>query len=90
MGWLRRRFGERSEGTPKVGPLAAKGRSDETRMARDPVCGRDVERATASEMMNYEGQTLYFCSGSCRRLFRGNPMKYVMGTYSRRGHGEGM
>jgi uncharacterized membrane protein YraQ (UPF0718 family)/YHS domain-containing protein len=40
-----------------------------SRYATDPVCGMQVEIAQASELLNYGGNTVYFCSGHCRERF---------------------
>lgn len=54
-----------------------------TSMAKDPVCGMEVNKEKAPSVFLYLGQTLYFCSPSCQRLFRGNPDKYIKGTVQR-------
>jgi len=51
--------------------------ASETGTAVDPVCGMDVERATAPFRHAHEGQTYYFCSESCSRRFRADPGSYV-------------
>ncbi len=40
----------------------------EHRMARDPVCGMMVDRATALQS-DIDGRTFYFCSSGCQRTF---------------------
>ena len=40
----------------------------EQRMARDPVCGMMVDRATALRS-DIDGRTFYFCSSGCQRTF---------------------
>jgi P-type Cu+ transporter len=45
--------------------------------AVDPVCGMDVERATAPFRHDHEGQIYYFCSESCVQRFRADPRKYA-------------
>ena len=42
-----------------------------------PVCGMDVDTATATEQSEYEGQTYYFCSPECKEAFNDEPEKYV-------------
>jgi YHS domain-containing protein len=44
---------------------------------RDPVCGMYVDTATARERSTFNGETYYFCSAACRRLFEANPAHYV-------------
>ncbi len=46
-------------------------------MARDPVCGMEVEEAKAAATSVYEGQTYYFCSPGCKAAFDKDPQKYV-------------
>ena len=35
-------------------------------MAKDPVCGMDVDPATAQHTSEHQGQTYYFCAPGCR------------------------
>jgi YHS domain-containing protein len=51
-------------------------------MAKDPVCGMDVDPETAPGMSEYNGKTYYFCSLSCKLDFDRDPEKYIdaMGT----------
>jgi YHS domain-containing protein len=42
-------------------------------MAKDPVCGMDVDPHTATQKTHYQGQTYYFCAPGCREAFRGRP-----------------
>ena len=46
-------------------------------MAKDPVCGMDVDEKTAAAKSEYQGQTYYFCSPGCKRDFDKDPQKYV-------------
>lgn len=46
-------------------------------MAKDPVCGMDVEESTAAGKSEYQGKTYYFCSSGCKRSFDQNPEKYT-------------
>lgn len=46
-------------------------------MAKDPVCGMDVNAATATQKADHEGQTYYFCSPGCRKAFEADPKKYL-------------
>jgi len=34
----------------------------------DPVCGMEIETATAAELTEHKGQTYYFCGASHHRL----------------------
>lgn len=44
---------------------------------RDPVCGMDIDPATAAGKSEYKGQTYYFCSLGCKRSFEKDPEKYL-------------
>lgn len=46
-------------------------------MAKDLVCGMDVDPATAKHSTEYQGQTYYFCAPGCKRAFEADPTKYV-------------
>ncbi len=46
-------------------------------MAKDPVCGMDVDEKTAAGKSEYKGKTYYFCSPGCKKQFDQNPEKYV-------------
>ena len=46
-------------------------------MAKDPVCGMDVDERTAAGKSDYQGQTYYFCSRGCKAAFDKDPAKYV-------------
>lgn len=46
-------------------------------MAKDPVCGMDVNEKTAKHKTTYKGKTYYFCAPSCLRAFEESPQKYV-------------
>lgn len=48
-----------------------------TQTFKDPVCGMDVDPATAAGTSEYKGQTYYFCSPGCKKAFDANPEKYV-------------
>jgi adenylate cyclase len=43
----------------------------------DPVCRMQVEPGSAVATQSYMGQTHYFCSGECARLFAEAPERYV-------------
>jgi Cu+-exporting ATPase len=44
---------------------------------RDPVCGMNVDPATATYRHEHRGETLYFCSAHCRDKFIAAPEKYL-------------
>jgi P-type Cu+ transporter len=45
--------------------------------AKDPVCGMDVDIATAKHRYVYAGQEYYFCNPRCLEKFRANPEQYL-------------
>lgn len=45
-------------------------------MARDPVCGMDVDEKQAAATATHEGHTYYFCSQACKQKFDQQPQKY--------------
>jgi Cu+-exporting ATPase len=44
---------------------------------KDPVCGMDIDPATAAGKSEYKGQTYYFCSLGCKKSFDKEPEKYI-------------
>jgi YHS domain-containing protein len=48
-----------------------------TTAVKDPVCGMDVEKATAAGRTEHKGQTYYFCGSTCKEKFDLNPEQYV-------------
>lgn len=49
-------------------------------MGLDPVCGMEVNPASAEAYSEYGGQTFYFCSRQCKEAFDRNPERYVDDT----------
>jgi YHS domain-containing protein len=45
-------------------------------MAKDPVCGMDVDEAKAAAKSEYNGRTYYFCAPGCKKEFDENSEKY--------------
>jgi YHS domain-containing protein len=45
--------------------------------AQDPVCGMDVETASAKHTSEYRGTTYYFCSRMCLKEFEDDPQRYL-------------
>jgi YHS domain-containing protein len=45
--------------------------------ATDPVCGMQVDPATAAGASEYQGTTYYCCSVGCKRQFDKDPQRYV-------------
>ena len=46
-------------------------------MTTDPVCGMELEEASAGGEADYEGNRYYFCSETCRGEFLRHPRQYV-------------
>ena len=46
-------------------------------MAKDPVCGMEINPKEAAGSSDYRGQTYYFCALSCKKEFDQNPAKYA-------------
>lgn len=46
-------------------------------MAKDPVCGMDVQEAKAAAISVYQGITYYFCAQACKKAFEKAPEKYL-------------
>lgn len=48
-------------------------------VAKDPVCGMNVDQATAKHHVNYAGKAYFFCCGHCAEKFQAEPEKYLAG-----------
>ena len=46
-------------------------------MARDPVCGMQVDEKAAPAKSDYKGTTYYFCMPGCKKKFDANPEQYI-------------
>jgi xanthine dehydrogenase accessory factor len=46
-------------------------------LAVDPVCGMEVEVATARHSHEHEGATYYFCCPHCKAKFAKDPLRYL-------------
>ena len=46
-------------------------------MAKDPVCGMDVDEKSAAATSTYKGKTYHFCAEACKRAFERDPQKYT-------------
>jgi YHS domain-containing protein len=46
-------------------------------MVKDPVCGMQVDEASAPAKAEYRGQTYYFCCPVCKATFETAPEQYV-------------
>jgi len=47
------------------------------RVEIDPVCGMEVDPATAAGYSEYEDKVYYFCSNDCKRKFESGPTEYA-------------
>ena len=45
--------------------------------AIDPVCGMEVDPATAAGSSEYKGTPYYFCSTGCKRQFDKGPQVFI-------------
>ena len=54
-------------------------------MAKDPICGMDVEPSEAEATYEYKGETYYFCAVGCKDKFVQNPEKYIKPEASEKG-----
>jgi len=52
-----------------------------SKMAKDPVCGMEVNEKEAVATSEYEGKTYYFCALGCKKAFDENPEKYLKGGH---------
>jgi len=55
---------------------------------KDPVCGMELEAASAAETREFRGKTYYFCSSSCADKFDKEPEKYAGAPGGGHEHGE--
>ena len=49
-------------------------------MAKDPVCGKNVDELTVAATAEYQGNTYYFCAVGCKKALEKEPQKYVQDT----------
>jgi YHS domain-containing protein len=49
-------------------------------MAKDLVCGMDVDEKTAKYKTLYNGKYYYFCAAGCKKSFESNPQLYLSGA----------
>ena len=47
------------------------------KLVKDPVCGMEIDPASAAGSSEYEGQTHYFCNLNCKQSFDAEPEKYA-------------
>jgi len=59
-------------------------------MVRDPVCLKQIDEYAAKEWVEYKGQTYYFDSERCRKIFEADPANYagqiIEAVYGDHGH----
>ncbi len=48
-------------------------------MAKDPVCGMEVDEKKAKYVTEYGGKKYFFCSAGCRERFEKNPEDFLKG-----------
>ncbi len=48
-----------------------------TALARDPVCGMNVNPASAKHVHEHAGKKYYFCCAACVEKFRAHPQEYL-------------
>ncbi len=46
-------------------------------MAKDPVCGMQVDEKKAAATSVYKGSTYYFCAPGCKKTFDAAPEKFL-------------
>jgi Cu+-exporting ATPase len=69
--------GSKTNGGRPVSHVDAESDEEEDEaMAKDPVCGMQVDPAKAAGTSEYQGKTYVFCSAGCKRKFDGNPQQY--------------
>jgi Cu+-exporting ATPase len=49
-------------------------------MAKDPVCGMNVDEQNAAGKTEYRGNTYYFCSPGFKKSLDKEPEKYIRGS----------
>jgi Cu+-exporting ATPase len=46
-------------------------------MAKDIVCGMEIDEQRAASEREYQGRTYYFCSVACQQRFDADPVRYA-------------
>ena len=67
-GWLKRLFG---------GCHASHEMKEGGKMAKDLVCGMEVDEKRTVAKSEHMGRTYYFCALGCKKAFNDNPQKYL-------------
>ena len=60
-----------------TGDLTGPGPSGAGMQTHDPVCGMEVNQASATNLAEHDGETYYFCSSGCKSKFLANPNQYI-------------
>lgn len=60
--------------------------SEAITVAKDPVCGMDVDERNAPAKSEYKGQTYYFCARGCKVAFDKEPERYLQSQSGHQGH----
>lgn len=50
-------------------------------MAKDPVCGMQVDVDSARHITQHEGTIYYFCAPGCKKAFETDPKKFLDPNY---------
>jgi Cu+-exporting ATPase len=53
-----------------------KGKERRMETVKDPVCGMEIDPATAAASEEYQGRAYYFCSQTCKEKFVADPAAY--------------
>lgn len=68
---------EGHRGRPRMESQVADLEERRTAMAKDPVCGMQVDEKSTEVRLEYQGATYYFCSPGCRERFQEDPEKFA-------------
>jgi YHS domain-containing protein len=55
-------------------------------MAKDLVCGMQVNETAAAGKSEYQGKTYYFCSAGCKAAFEKEPERFIQSKEKNSGH----
>ena len=69
--------GEKARSHSHHGHMGHDGATPSADTVKDPVCGMNVDPATAKHSADHGGQTYYFCCAGCRTKFVADPGKYL-------------
>ena len=58
-------------------PVVLDVKNDNPNLYINPVCGVPVEKSTAKHVLEYEGESVYFCCDGCKVQFEAEPAKYM-------------